>query len=179
MFRHIRSTWCVSILVLVTVATATWLNPAFAADKLGNSADFVPADATFYACSMRGKEQLDKILASKAWSKVQNLPAVQMAWQQVQVQLNQPDSPLQLLQLPENQELLELGGDMISHESFFYGDKTWLGFLQLASELNAYRYRSMFSQITDEMGEQGLGARSNSQERQRKQFRSGAESLLA
>jgi len=180
--RQVRSAWCSWVIVLLAIlVTVSQTRPASAADKLGNAVDFIPADATFYCSSMRGKEQLDLLLGSKAWAKVQNLPAVQMGWGALQGQLNQPGSPWsvvdQLMQLPENQELLELGGDMASHEMFAYGDNTWLGFIELLSELNNYRYRSLFSKINDDMSARGLGGPRNVQEGQRQQFRAVIESL--
>jgi hypothetical protein len=123
-----------ALVLLLLIASQS----ASAADKVGGSLEFVPADASFYTASLRLKEQFDIVRQSKAWKKVQEIPAVQLGWQLVQAQLAQPNSPLdiaqQMLELPENQQLVELLGDMVSTEIFVYGDPSVTRLLTVVAE---------------------------------------------
>jgi hypothetical protein len=130
---------------------------ARAADKLGNSLDLVPADASFYSASLRLKEQLDILLGSKAWSRLTEMPSVKMGLAMAKAQMEQPGGPKEqwdrFMQDPHNQRLLELLADMGSHEMFVYGDKRFADSLGLTIEaINAARYAPMFYKLTDPGG---------------------------
>jgi hypothetical protein len=108
------------------------------ADKATGSLSLIPADASFYNTTLRTKEQIDIIAKSKAWQTLWNLPAVQFAWQMAQKHYNGPEAAQlrDFLAQPENQELLALLGDAVSHEMFIYGGSSWVQFTELVSMLN-------------------------------------------
>src|SRR5262249_22719603 len=59
------------------VAAALLGGPARAADlKKDTSLSLIPADAAFFSSNLRNKEQIDLVLASKAYKKLAALPAV-------------------------------------------------------------------------------------------------------
>jgi hypothetical protein len=105
------------------------------------SLKWVPADAAFYSSMLRAGEQIDIIVKSKAWAKIKSMPSVQMMMQMAQAHLKNPPDPhaaqvLQLLQQPENQKLLALLKDMISHEVFCCGADNVSGFIELMTAVN-------------------------------------------
>ncbi len=134
------------ILLSTVLATALVALPAqAAAEKLGNSLDFVPADASFYSTSLRLREQFDLLVKSKAWAKLLQMQSVQMALNMARSQLEQPGGPKEqwesFIRNPDNERLLETLKDMASTEVFIYGDKQFADFLGLSIEaFNAARY---------------------------------------
>src|SRR5690349_11412867 len=112
--------------VSVALACATinlWsagTSSALAADLPVGSLSLAPADAAFYSATLRGKEQYDLVMQSNAWKKLKNMPAVQMGMMFLQFQLSDPQSPVaqakEMLDAPENQELVALLADMASEE---------------------------------------------------------------
>jgi hypothetical protein len=143
------------IAAVVAALVTTLLMPSAdraAPPKYGNSLDWVPADAAFYSSMLRNKEQIEIIANSKAWAKLTNLPTVRQIWQQMQLILSLPGGPLsqlqQVMQQPENRQLLELAGDLVSNEIVFYGDAHSIEFVQIGSQaMNAARVNSMLEQI--------------------------------
>jgi hypothetical protein len=138
--RQRRPRWCL-VVTLVSV-WALLLRPARAADlnQLADSLKWIPADAAYYGALLHSRAQWDAIVHSRAWAKLKSLPAVQTAQQKLQTELKEGGSLAQFAQLlrqPENQQLIELLGDMFSEEVFFYGGPSWVGFLELAGQLNA------------------------------------------
>src|SRR5688572_7611804 len=125
------------LLALLTLGLAA---PAAAAEKYGNSLDWVPADAAIYSSSMRMKEQIDIIAASNAWKKFREIPTVAMVWQMAEGQINNPGGPasmvLPLLELPENQQLLQVVGDIFSQEIVIYGGPKTVDCLELYQSLS-------------------------------------------
>ena len=102
---------------------------------------FIPDDVAFYSCSLRTKEQLDAVLRSRAFAKIKQHPLVQMGIAQVMAQWESPQLPQveiakQLLEQPDNQELVALLQDAVSHEIFVAGDKNASKLLQLLLELS-------------------------------------------
>ncbi len=130
--------------VAVVGSLSGWTREAGAAEpsplaaKVAGSLDFVPSDVSFYSVSLRTKEQLDLVLESNAWKKLKSLPSVKSAWQQFESQWT--DGPLAqfaaLLQMPENEELISLLGDMSGSEVFMYGDQRLNDALDLMNEVN-------------------------------------------
>ena len=121
--------------------------PLSAAPKYDNALDWVPATAEFYSSSLRLREQFDIIVNSNAWQKLTNLPAVQMGWGFIQMGLNQPDGPWEEIQQffaePENQQLLDLVVDAVSHEIVVYGDKKAVDFFDVVQRtINDARFHS-------------------------------------
>ena len=93
----------------------------------GNALDWVPGSAAFFSSSLRNKEQWDILVNSKAWAKLTSLQFVQMGVQQFQMFYGMglgPMGPLHAaLQNPDNQQLVSLVGDLVSHEMAAYGDQ--------------------------------------------------------
>ena len=123
------------------------LRPARAAEpaKYGNALYWAPADAAFFAARLRNKEQVDLIVNSKAWKKLSSLASFQQFWQQMQMAFTLPGSPFaelqQALQDPANRQLLDLAGDLASHEVVYYGDIHAVEVWELGSRAyNAARY---------------------------------------
>src|SRR5262249_43570329 len=99
-----------------------------------------PADAAFYSTSLHNREQIEAIIKSKAWAKLRDLPAVQLAIKKANEELTKAGGPLEKFNVfrkqPENEQLLELLGDMFSHEIFVYGTEDTSSFFDLAGQIN-------------------------------------------
>jgi hypothetical protein len=128
-------------------AVGALAGPARAADldKVDAALKLLPADTAFYSAMLRNKEQCDALMKSKAWAKLNGLPAVKFARQMIEAQLANPQDPqaaafLKALKEPENQELLALLGDAVSDEVFCYGGDTLNGFVELLSRVQAGRF---------------------------------------
>jgi hypothetical protein len=138
------------LLLFSLAALALLARPARPADleKAAGSLKLVPADAEIYSVLLRNAEQWKAITSSKAWKKLTEMEGVQAAWKEAQKQLNDPKNPLaQFLKAKENQELLELLGDMVSNEVFFYAPAGFSDFIELMSELQGSRIGQMFAQL--------------------------------
>lgn len=128
--------WLTALGLLLSLATQVRAEDV---DQVG-SLKWIPADAAFYSSSLRMKEQLDILLKSKAWAKLKSLPAVQQGLQMMQMQMQanpQAAAALQMLEQPENKQLLALLGSMISDEIFVYGDASWGPLLKGLAESNS------------------------------------------
>ena len=143
---------------LLCAVTVSLLTPAWATaqSKLpAESLNWVPADAAFYSASLRGREQLEIIANSKAWQRLKSMPAVQMALQMADAQIGQEGGPLDMakamIELPENQELLALFGEMFSEESFMYADGNTTEVLELVFEaINGAQYAPLVERARGE-----------------------------
>lgn len=123
-----------------TLASLAVPQLALSAELPGKSLDWAPADAAVYVGSFRGREEWRRLADSRAWKKLAELPLTQHFRQQVHTALTDPNSQLymagQLLQLPENQELLALLADLFDQEHFFYGSAELGALAELAAEIN-------------------------------------------
>ncbi len=115
-----------------------------AADPLkdNTSLQFVPENVAFYASELRLKELFDKIAGSKAIAKLKEMPSVQMGWMMAMSQWENPQVPQiaaakQMLEQPENQQLIGMLKDAVSTEIFFFGGEDFGNLVMLANELNA------------------------------------------
>jgi hypothetical protein len=142
---------------LLAALLGTVLAPAARAadlDKLDvPSLKEIPADAAFYSTSLRIKEQIDIVANSKAWKKLVGLPGVQFGWQMLRNQMNKPGGPLEkyeeFVKEPENKQLVELLGDMFSHEVYTYGGANASDVTQLVTELfAAFQYGPLLIQLS-------------------------------
>ncbi len=102
--------------------------------KFGNALDWVPADAAHFATHLRLKEQLDIVLASKAWAKLKEQPWAQQLSQQIELVMALQPNIQQGLQQPENQQLVAMLGDLFSHEVAYYVDQHAVDVLSLAMQ---------------------------------------------
>ena len=141
--------------IVATLAVPT-ARPAQAQSNVpAESLKLVPADAAFYSVSLRGREQYEIIVNSKAWARIKSMPAVQMAMQMLDVQFGQEGGPLDIaksmIELPENQELLALVIEMFSEETFIYGDQRVADFAELMiGGMNSARYAPLLDKIESE-----------------------------
>jgi hypothetical protein len=106
--------------------------------KLGDtSLKLIPADAATYGAMFRNKEQIEAIAKSKAWARLTSLPAFQMAWKKVQDEYanGQLAGLRQFYEQPENKELVALLADAVSNEIFVYGGESFVGFVNLMTQL--------------------------------------------
>ncbi len=85
------------------------------------------------------REQLDRLLGSKAWIRLMNMGSVQMAVGYAKSQLAKPDNKgLEQIKMffdqEENKPLLELLQDIGSQECFIYGDKQFAPSMKLVRD---------------------------------------------
>ena len=159
-----RGLWAAAVL---SVALVGVLLPSrmFAQKSLREttSLEFVPADVSFYASSLRNREKFEAFVGSKAFAAIQKMPMVKMGIAMAMAKLNGgpsakdvegaepgPGGPLSLIKpLLKDRKLLELLMDMASDEIFVYGDQEYGNLLQLysqvTSEINAAQYERLFS----------------------------------
>lgn len=124
---------------LAALMLGLWSAPtAHAADKIESAAQFLPADAAFFTSSMRNREQIEAILKSRAVAKLKSLPAWKMAWEELEKNLKKNKAGYEKFMKeynkPENQELVKVLQDMLSHEFFIYGGESCNGFVDLAKK---------------------------------------------
>ncbi len=122
--------WVVlSLIVMSLAAGSARAQPAAPLEKLDSAVKSVPADAAFFATMLRNREQIEAIAESKAWAEFKAMPAVQDLWKTLTTTF---DDPAQFFTKPENQQLLEVAGDLLSHEVFIYGGENFSDFADLA-----------------------------------------------
>ena len=109
--------------------------PASRADEPGGGVAIIPQDAAFVSATLRLREQWERFVKSNAFAALKKLPAVQRALDQIEEQKVQPGSPLSMfatfMELPENQQALDLLDDMISTDTFLYGEPSCVKFVEL------------------------------------------------
>lgn len=97
----------------------------------------IPADAAFYQGLFRCREQVEIVRASRAWAALTKMPALKKAWEDFQKEWNSSEGDLArvrvFLEQKDNQQLLEVLLDMVSHEIFVYGGKSCGEMLALLS----------------------------------------------
>jgi hypothetical protein len=113
---------------------------AVAADALENSGlAMIPADAAFVSSTLRAREQYDRFIKSNALAALQKLPFVVRAIDSVEEQKLQPGSPLSIMstfmELPENEQALELVKDMVATDTFIYGEPSCVTFVELMKKI--------------------------------------------
>ena len=122
-------------LCLALFACLPLVGAARGADALEGGVSMIPKDAAFVSATLRLQEQIDLVLRSNAFASIRKLPAVVQALEQFEEQKLQPGSPLSMLdtylQLPENQQAVELLRDMIATDTFLYGEPSCITFLEL------------------------------------------------
>ena len=144
-------------LMLAGLIVALIAVPTRAADpeSLDTSLKLVPAEAAFYTATLRNRDQYDAVVKSKAIAKLKALPFVQKAWKEGLAELSKPGGALEVLDNfrkdPENQALLDLFGDMVSNETFVYGDESLNQMLELYLKLTrANQYGTMMAALKPE-----------------------------
>jgi hypothetical protein len=119
-----------SACVVATALFVTGLTAVSAADVSDTGLSMIPADAAFVSSTLRLREQYDAIVSSKAFASVRKLPAVKKFFDSLEEQRAQPGSPLSIvdtfMQLPENQQAVDLLTDMVAADTFVYGEPSWI-----------------------------------------------------
>ncbi len=151
-FRRIQITIAAVALVAVglTALPATAASPL---DKLDTSLKLIPEDAAFYSSMLRNREQFEILRKSNAWTKIQQMPVVQMGLSLYRAQMTDPNSgPAKVevaLQNPETRKIVDLLAGMVSEEVFVYGDDTSVNFFELVQNIaGAMRYGPTIMQVT-------------------------------
>ena len=123
--------------------------------ELDASLKWIPADAAFYSATLRFREQVEAVLGSRAWQRIQELPASAMLLQMVEAQAAEPDTPAARIQAalenPQVRDLLEFFGEMFSEEFFLYADESIGDTVDLLQQINAAnRFGPAIAKITGE-----------------------------
>jgi hypothetical protein len=128
-----------SIALLMALVSGSFLAPAGRGEETGGGVTVIPQDAAFVSATLRLREQWERIAKSNAFASLKKLPAVQRALDQLEEQKLQPGSPLSMLstfmELPENQQALELLEDMVSTDTFLYGEPSCVQFVELVQKV--------------------------------------------
>lgn len=160
--------WLVS--VFVAAVFAGWVSEPLAAEKpaekeksirrvplaeLDCSLKWIPADAAFYSATLRGREQVEAVLGSRAWQRIKEMPIIAMGLQLYEAQAAEPDTPAARLQAalenPQVRDLLKFFGEMFSEEVFFYADESIGDTIELLQEINAAnRFGPAIARLTGE-----------------------------
>ena len=134
-------------------------------DALDSGVALVPADAAFVSATLRIREQVQRVLGSNAFAAVKRLPAVQRALDALEEQKIQPGSPLSMattfLELPENKQAIELLYDMVSTDTFLYGEPSCITFLDLFQKLQRAQQAAGFLEMGRAGGFDGADAGSH------------------
>lgn len=140
--RMLRKLLLVAILLGVLPLSAPVV--ARAADPLkdNTSLALVPDNVAFYVAGLRLREVFDKVAGSKAFAKVKEIPAIQMGWAMAMMQWEAPQDLQiaafkQALEAPENQQLIAMLKDAVSHEVFIYGGTDFGNLFTLINDLYA------------------------------------------
>ena len=132
--RRVGNRLCLALFACLPLAGA-----ARGADALEGGVSMIPKDAAFVSATLRLQEQIDLVLRSNAFASIRKLPAVVQALEQFEEQKLQPGSPLSMvdtyLQLPENQQAVELLRDMVATDTFLYGEPSCITFLELFQKI--------------------------------------------
>lgn len=137
--------WIPQAVLMALVAGASPAVPvaSVVAADVGPLADsgvaIVPADAAFLSSTLRLRDQYDRLVKSNAFQAIKELPAVSRALASLDEQKTMPGSPLSMvftfLELPENEQAVELVTDMISEDTFVYGEPSCISFVKLLKKL--------------------------------------------
>ncbi len=137
---------------LVAAVVAVCASGALAADALATSGvALIPEDAAFVSATLRAREQYDRLEKSNAFAALKNLPFVSRATDSIEEQKLQPGSPLSMLstfmELPENEQALELLKDMVSTDTFVYGEPSCIAFVELMKKIQQAQNASTVLQL--------------------------------
>ncbi|MEX0669695.1 MAG: hypothetical protein WD060_04465 [Pirellulales bacterium] len=140
---RVVAAWLGAIVVSASMAAEGDVpRPAKPADV---GAAVVPSDAAFLSSSLRLREQYDRITKSNAFAAVRSLPVIARALDSIEEQRTTPGSPFStfdtFMQLPENERAVELLADMVSTDTFVYGEPSCISFWRLIRKVTAAQQR--------------------------------------
>jgi len=85
------------------------------------------------------REQYDRFVKSNAFAALKGLPAVRRALDSLEEQRSMPGSPFSMaetfMQLPENEQALDVLADMVATDTFVYGEPSCIAFLRLLQKV--------------------------------------------
>ncbi|MFM8284269.1 MAG: hypothetical protein ACKOCW_12010 [Planctomycetaceae bacterium] len=149
--RSLRRLGHATRVTLVVALAATPMAFVRGDDVLQSGVSMVPADAAFLTATLRIREQIDRVLASNAFAAVKRLPAVQRALDAIEEQKIQPGSPLSMaatfLELPENKQAVAVLADMVSTDTFLYGEPSCIVFLELLQKVQRAQQAAGFLEL--------------------------------
>ncbi|MFM7291241.1 MAG: hypothetical protein ACKO6B_08425 [Planctomycetia bacterium] len=125
---------------VVAAIVAVHASGACAADALATSGvAIIPEDAAFVSSTLRAREQYDRLEKSNAFAALRKLPVFSRAVDSIEEQKLQPGSPLSMfstfMELPENEQALELIKDMVATDTFVYGEPSCIAFVELLKKI--------------------------------------------
>ncbi len=158
-----RRTLVVGLLAAFVCLAGAPASAAPPAGLAGKGVATVPADAAFLFSSLRLKEQYDAIVTSNAFAAIRELPAVKRAFDSWEEQREMPGSPVSMfltfLELPENEQAVELLTDMVSTDTFVYGEPSCVAFVKLLKKLSQVQQSAGFQGEPEEEMEEDVQAR--------------------
>jgi hypothetical protein len=159
----LRRTLLLGLLAAVATGAGAPAVAAAPASLAGGGVATVPADASFLFSSLRLKEQYDAVLASNAFAAIRELPAVKRAFDSWEEQREMPGSPVSMfltfLELPENEQAVELLTDMVSTDTFVYGEPSCVAFVKLLKKLSQVQQSGGFQGEPEEEMDEDVQAR--------------------
>ena len=112
----------------------------------------VPDDAAFVASTLRGREQYDRIVGSNAFASLMDLKSVAKALDEFAKQQTQPGNPMaiamMMMQMPDNQEAIDLLKDMVATDTFVFGSSSWVTASKLFKIIQSAQRAGSFTTLT-------------------------------
>ena len=148
--RSLAAAFCAALVGLVFLAAAAdGVADEPAGEGLaGSGIALVPKDAAFVSATLRLREQYDRFVKSNAFAVLKKLPAVARGFEAFEEQQTQPGSPLSIaatfMELPENQQAVELLKDMFSNDTFLYGDPSCVTLVELIVKIQRAQQTANF-----------------------------------
>jgi hypothetical protein len=157
--RPAQRRWLAKLLGGLTSAAMLLCCPlAMAAESARSGVEMAPADAAFFSGSLLLKDQYEMVRKSNAMQKILELPVVKLGLDQLDEMQSMPGSPLSMaatfMELPENKQAVDLLTDMVSRDTFVYGENSCIQFTKLLMALQRANQMASLSQaVADELGD--------------------------
>jgi len=112
----------------------------------------IPDDAAFVSSTLRGREQYDRIVASNAFASLKELKSIAKALEEFSKQQTQPGNPMaiamMMMQMPDNQEAIDLLKDMVATDTFVFGSSSWVTVSKLIQTIQSAQRTSALTTLT-------------------------------
>ena len=113
----------------------------------------IPDDAAFVSSTLRGREQYDRIVESNAFASLKELKSVAKALDEFAKQQTQPGNPMaiamMMMQMPDNQEAIDLLKDMVATDTFVFGSSSWVTVSKLVKTIQSAQRAGSFATLTE------------------------------
>jgi len=151
-----------SVVATVTIASAQDGSPSSL--RQTTSLAFVPDDASIYVSQLHNRQQYADLVGSRAFQRLLELPAVQMATMLARFQWSNPDNEMvaavkEFLEATENRPLIALVGDAVSQEIFFYAGPGCSEQLALFNQVNRAVNLAQFKAVASDETAQAIVAK--------------------